>query len=339
MTLQSHKKPRTTRSNIRLTSQCNLRRSFRWALCLCMAVVLITPAAEGGAAKRRRHSSLDRLKRRSATTRWEELRQIFQPSEKEASVPVVEDGTIQPARQESVGPDEFQPNLISSPQQSENATDVGIPQLPTLPDAHSGNRSPQLPHEQPVWHLQQDAAGQKDLIGEDAQEMASLADALPKPITAILPYYDYSPNREDACEYLCPRPEGCPDDEDAPPCPELIALPDVSLAGRHFVDTHVLWEPSNLFHNPLYFEDHALERYGHTHNELLQPFVSVGKFGAQFVGLPYQMALHPIHECQYTLGWHRPGECVPYRYHLPPWNTKAALVAAGTYTGLIFLFP
>ncbi|MEZ6051157.1 MAG: hypothetical protein R3B91_06070 [Planctomycetaceae bacterium] len=306
----------------------------------------MSPAAEGGAAaQRRREASLERLKRRSATSRWDELRRIWQPSPEEETQPTVEDaedGSVQPVRQESVDPsqDASSPGLLVPSVTDGAGVQEALPRLPALPPNHAIRPVPSQPQEQPVWHLSQDSGGQRlDSEREQKQQMAAIGDVLPKPITSILPYYDYAPGGEDACEYLCPRPEGCKDDEDAPPCPELVELPDVSLAGRNFVDTHVLWEPSNLFHNPLYFEDHALERYGHTHHQLLQPLVSVGKFGVQFVGLPYQMALHPVHECQYALGWHRPGECVPYRYHLPPWNTKAALVAAGTYTGLIFLFP
>lgn len=335
MTLRSHKKPRITRSNTRQSDLPGWKRSLCSGICLGLAVVMLTSVVEAGAAKRRRFGALDRLKHRSATSRWEELRQIWQPSTEVESVPVLEGEDVHPTQLNPTQPstEKKPPNLLAPTTTTDHPVGVAAPELPSLPPEEQGRSA-----QQPVWHLQQNSLGQKDL-NEDAREMEGLANVLPKPITSILPYYDYLPGGEDPCEYMCPRPEGCGTDEDARPCPELVAMPDVSLAGRHFVDTHVLWEPSNLFHNPLYFEDHALERYGHTHHELLQPFVSVGKFGAQFIGLPYQMALHPIHECQYTLGWHRPGECVPYRYHLPPWNTKAALTAAGAYTGLIFLFP
>lgn len=122
------------------------------------------------------------------------------------------------------------------------------------------------------------------------------------------------------------------------PLPEIQNLPD-SSTNRNFVPAHYTWAASNVYHNPLYFEDAALERYGHTHHHLVQPFVSVGKFGAQFVGLPYQMAIDPVWDEQYTLGWYRPGEPAPRLFYQVPWNWKAAATAAGTYTGLIFLFP
>jgi hypothetical protein len=135
-----------------------------------------------------------------------------------------------------------------------------------------------------------------------------------KPINEIVPYF---------------RPE---------PLPAINELPE-SPTDRGFVPAQFAWAASNVYHNPLYFEDFALERYGHTHHHLVQPFVSVGKFGAQFLALPYQMAIDPVWDEQYTLGWYRPGELAPYLFYQVPWNWKAAATAAGTYTGLIFLFP
>ncbi len=319
------------------------------------------PHDADAASPRRRGGSLERLKRRSASARWSELRKTWQLEQGESDAHTRSDqsetacpGTLRVAT-ERVGeaPNGEAPSDDATVTRTADAwqepgtgdTDLvaefSLPPLPAT-DAES----------QPVLSLDQaerrsfvaqgPSEGAGSLLGPDGARLrrsTAAERALPKPITAILPYYDYAPDGEEPCEYLCPRPEGCPADEGRRPCPEMVALPDVSRPVRTFVDAHVLWEPSNLFHNPLYFEDHALERYGHTHNDFLQPLVSVGKFGVQLVGLPYQMAMHPVHERQYTLGWHRPGECVPTRYHLPPWNTKAAIAAGGVYTGLIFLIP
>lgn len=164
-------------------------------------------------------------------------------------------------------------------------------------------------------------------------------DTVLKPITAIFPYHDYAPERGDPCEYLCPRPEDCPEPKQSRPCPEPVELPQSPFTEWTFADTHLFWAPSNLFHNPLYFEDAPLERYGHTDPHFVQPFVSLGKFGVQLIGLPYQMALHPVHEHVYTLGWYRPGECAPKKCYRVPLNAKAGLTAGAAYTGLFFLFP
>jgi hypothetical protein len=100
------------------------------------------------------------------------------------------------------------------------------------------------------------------------------------------------------------------------------------------------WLPSNLYHNPLYFEDPALERYGHVHfNDCVEPFFSMARFGSQFVGLPYQMALDPVCRRQYTLGWYRPGDFAPKKIYQVPLNGRAAATAAGVYAGLFWLVP
>jgi hypothetical protein len=99
------------------------------------------------------------------------------------------------------------------------------------------------------------------------------------------------------------------------------------------------WEASNVYSNPIYFEDVQLERYGHTHPEMFQPFFSVGKFSLQLVGLPYQMAIDPPHKRMYPLGFYRPGDCAPKLVHQIPWNTRAALTQAAVTTGFFYVFP
>ncbi|MFK7820465.1 MAG: hypothetical protein AB8G99_17220 [Planctomycetaceae bacterium] len=86
------------------------------------------------------------------------------------------------------------------------------------------------------------------------------------------------------------------------------------------------WMASNLHHNPLYFEDPALERYGHSYHPMLQPFASAGRMTTQLIGLPYQMTIDPIHRRRYSLGWIRPGDCAPKLKYRVPFNKKAALV-------------
>lgn len=168
-----------------------------------------------------------------------------------------------------------------------------------------------------------------------------------KRVTDILPFVDYEPDPAtaamDPCHNLCPRPDGveCKAGPDGhlPECPvevpidgpphELSVMPGICFA----------WEASNLFHNPLYFEDAQLERYGHTYHHCVQPFVSVGKFGAQLLGLPYQMSIDPMWRKRYVLGWYRPGDCVPHLHYQVPLNAKAAAVQGGVTTGLFFLIP
>ncbi len=99
------------------------------------------------------------------------------------------------------------------------------------------------------------------------------------------------------------------------------------------------WAPTNLYHYPLYFEDPALERYGHTYHPVVQPFASAGRFATQLVGLPYQMTLHPAHSREYALGYYRPGECAPKKHYQIPFNEEAALMQAAAMAGFFLIFP
>jgi hypothetical protein len=99
------------------------------------------------------------------------------------------------------------------------------------------------------------------------------------------------------------------------------------------------WAPTNLYHYPLYFEDPALERYGHTYHPIVQPFASAGRFATQLVGIPYQMTLHPVHSRDYTLGYYRPGECAPKKHYQIPFNEEAAIMQAAAMAGFFLIFP
>ncbi len=179
-----------------------------------------------------------------------------------------------------------------------------------------------------------------------------------KRIQEIFPHYDYAPDAATRrCDNLCPRPDGsnCPEcrndpdlpiDEQCPECPVERRLTEVdphtsqvaATGRRNFQQVNYCWEPSNLYHLPIYFEDFCLERYGHTRHHLLQPVVSNGLFAAQLLGLPYQMTIDPICKKRYVLGWYRPGSYVPFTYHQVPWNTEAAVVQGAAVTGGYFLF-
>ncbi len=103
--------------------------------------------------------------------------------------------------------------------------------------------------------------------------------------------------------------------------------------------TVLQWAPTNFYHYPLYFEDPSLERYGHTYHPLVQPFASTGRFATQLVGLPYQMALHPIASREYGLGYYRPGEYAPKKHYQIPFNEEATLMEVAIITGLILIVP
>jgi len=159
-----------------------------------------------------------------------------------------------------------------------------------------------------------------------------------RPISEITPSFDYDPGAKYPCEHLCPRdPRFCPADTQDE-CPVEEDREFLTPSSRHFAHMRYMWCASNLYHNPLYFEDVALERYGHVKcNEFVQPFVSVGRFGAQLIGLPYQMALDNPHDCRYALGYYRPGDCAPRLHYRVPLNARAAAASAPVYAGAVFL--
>jgi len=88
-----------------------------------------------------------------------------------------------------------------------------------------------------------------------------------------------------------------------------------------------------------YFEDVALERYGHSWGPFLQPIVSAGKFYGSVLFLPYKMGLTPPCECVYTVGYYRPGSCAPYMIDPLPLSVRAGLMQAGAVVGLAYAIP
>jgi len=182
-----------------------------------------------------------------------------------------------------------------------------------------------LPTPQPTPQptLQKSVAKVSQESSKPAEDGAASDPKKLRKITSIRPFQDYSPLGQ-------------------PPVnrkPEELKLDDGDFPARVFESQVFQWKPSDLYHFPLYFEDPPLERHGHTHHELLQPFVSAHRFGTQLIGLPYQMAIDPILKKTYSLGWYRPGEPAPMLLYQVPWNAEAAAAQAGVMTGLFFLVP
>ena len=81
-----------------------------------------------------------------------------------------------------------------------------------------------------------------------------------------------------------------------------------------------------------------LERYGHSWNPIVEPFVSGAHFFASVPLLPYKMGLRPPNECVYTLGYYRPGSCAPYMFDPIPFSVRAAATQAAGMTAFAFWF-
>jgi hypothetical protein len=111
------------------------------------------------------------------------------------------------------------------------------------------------------------------------------------------------------------------------------------VVSRCWIPSTFAWHASALCHKPLYFEEVQLERYGHTAGPFRQPFVSGAHFVLNLATLPYHMAYQPPHECQYALGYYRPGSCAPWMIPPVPLSLKGALAETGFIVGGIYILP
>jgi len=121
--------------------------------------------------------------------------------------------------------------------------------------------------------------------------------------------------------------------------PTECTLGDEQFAYRTWEPVTFAWKASALCHKPLYFEEVQLERYGHTTGPVLQPAVSGAHFFLNIATLPYKMGINPPNECQYALGYYRPGSCAPWLVPPAPLSVRGGLLQAGAITGLVLLFP
>lgn len=99
------------------------------------------------------------------------------------------------------------------------------------------------------------------------------------------------------------------------------------------------WTASALCHKPLYFEEVQLERYGHTAGPLKQTVLSGAHFFGNIFFLPYHIGLNPPNECQYTLGYYRPGNCAPWLLPAVPLDARAARMQLGAVIGGLIWIP
>ncbi|MDA8743932.1 hypothetical protein N9N28_04790 [Rubripirellula amarantea] len=121
--------------------------------------------------------------------------------------------------------------------------------------------------------------------------------------------------------------------------PQECLLEQVAYVPRSWTPATMTWKASNLCHNPLYFEDVNLERYGHTHGPVLEPIVQTAHFFGNIAVLPYKMGVHGPTECQYSLGYYRPGNCAPWIKPPVPLSLRGAYSQAAVMTGMFWLIP
>ena len=109
--------------------------------------------------------------------------------------------------------------------------------------------------------------------------------------------------------------------------------------GRRWESLTTTWKASALCHKPLYFEQMAVERYGHSFGPVAQPIVSAAHFFGHVATLPYHVGINPPNECRYALGCYRPGNCAPYLFPPLPLSLRGAASQAGAVLGLVYFIP
>lgn len=121
--------------------------------------------------------------------------------------------------------------------------------------------------------------------------------------------------------------------------PTECTFGDETYDGRNWQPSTLTWKASGVCHKPLYFEEPQLERYGHTTGHVVQPVLSGVHFFGNLVALPYHAGINPPWECQYPLGYYRPGSCAPWLVPPVPLSVRGALWEAGAWVGGIAIIP
>lgn len=121
--------------------------------------------------------------------------------------------------------------------------------------------------------------------------------------------------------------------------PSECPLGGIRTASRDWLCSTLQYHASALCHKPLYFEEVQLERYGHTAGPFRQPIISGAHFILNLAMLPYHMGINPPTECQYALGYYRPGNCAPWMIPPFPLSMEGAKWEVAAALGMIYLIP
>jgi hypothetical protein len=121
--------------------------------------------------------------------------------------------------------------------------------------------------------------------------------------------------------------------------PSECPLGGIRTMDRAWLASTFNYHASGLCHKPLYWEEVQLERYGHTAGPLRQPLISGAHFFINLAALPYKMAINPPTECQYPLGYYRPGNCAPWMIPPIPLSLRGAAAEVGAAIGMAYIIP
>lgn len=277
--------------------------------------------------------ALKRLRDRSAKARWDQLHQEWLKTRRNRTPPAE---AVEPQGPAAELADEPAADTTNPFESNQPGSEDSNPTVPAGPEFDAGRNRRELPVD-PVLLQAQPKPRPQLPTDEELNKLlnADGGERLPPPVRdpAALPKItEIEPNPKERT-----TPVGRPIPELDPK--RYVQLGNLPYTPRTFPESVYAFEATNVFSNPLYFEDPALERYGHAHHPLIQPIASVARFGAQVVFLPYQMTIKPLCSKIYPLGWYGPGEYVPYRCHQPPLNRTAAAVQAATILGFSYALP
>lgn len=107
---------------------------------------------------------------------------------------------------------------------------------------------------------------------------------------------------------------------------------------RRSASLHHLACKTGVCHQPLYFEEVNLERYGTTFGRL-QPAISAVRFFARFPQLPYRATIDRPRICYYHRHPFEAGRCAPWERETPRWSARATLAESIAVAGVILVFP
>jgi len=121
----------------------------------------------------------------------------------------------------------------------------------------------------------------------------------------------------------------------------LFSTTDDPNLGRRLEGSSIVhtWEAANIWHQPLYFDDQLLERYGETPFPAIQPVMSAAHFFGTIPMMPYKMAIDRPFDCVSTLGYYRPGSPTPCIGRRIPRDWRGLTWESGAWLGLVFLVP
>jgi hypothetical protein len=109
--------------------------------------------------------------------------------------------------------------------------------------------------------------------------------------------------------------------------------------GRQWAEAEFHWAATDLFHQPAYFDDPILERYGQSQGRVIQPILSGAHFFGQFPLIPYKIGIDRTHDHIYTLGYYRPGSPMPLLGRRLPLEMDAAALESMSWVALFLIFP